>query len=317
MDSAEAQSSSEDGMGGDIIIPRGVEDVSLAPMGWWMLHTMRKNKTWRFKRLHQIIIPGAHNAATAVIRDDSLTSKVAGFAAQTQGVHPYELMMDFGVRFLDLRVTDEDTSGELWASHNFLAQPLEPILDDVRRFLDETEKEILVVQIKKDFDRKLSDDGVEAIKRNILERFKDNLIADASGTLISLSVAGKRLLIVSDLAVLRKSPIFADRLTTSWGTTHSGDRPRLIRNLQAYLEAGENLRRIRTLDAYITPTATTFARNFLKLRGWRSVISDANRSIRRWMVGLDRDLLERINIVSLDRVPMDFSREIVAMNMQL
>ncbi|GMH40094.1 hypothetical protein BSKO_07998 [Bryopsis sp. KO-2023] len=316
MDSAEAQSSSEDGMVGDVI-PRGLEDLSPVPMGWWMLHTMRKNKNWRFKRLHQIIIPGAHNAATAVIKDDSFTSKIAGFAAQTQGVHPYELMMDFGVRFLDLRVTDEDTSGELWTSHNFLAQPLEPILDDIRRFLNETEKELLVVQIKKDFDRRLSENGIETIKKKILERFKDNLITDASGTLISLSVAGKRLLIVSDLAVLRKSPIFADRLTTSWGTTRSGERPKLIRNLNSYLEAGENLRRIRTLDAYITPNAKTFARSFLRFRGWRSVISDANRSIRRWTMGLSNDLIERINIVSLDRVPMDFSKEIIAMNMRL
>lgn len=317
MDSTEAPSSSEDGMAGEII-PRDLGDMGKAPMDCWMLHTMRTKKNWRFKRLHQIIIPGAHNAGTAVIKDNSFISKIAGFAAQTQAVHPYELMTAFGVRFLDFRVTDEDTSGALWISHNFLAQPLEPVLNDIRRFLDETDKELLVVQIKKDFDRKLSEGAIERLKGAILERFKDNLITDASGTLISLSTSGKRLLIVSDLAALRRSPIFADRLTTSWAITHSGDRSQLVKNLNSYLEAGENLRRIRTLDAYITPTSKTFARSFfLRFKGWKSVIGDANRSVRGWMRNLSDDLVERINIVALDRVPMDFSEEIISMNMRL
>lgn len=58
------------------------------------------------------------------------------------------MIQDFGVRFLDLRVTGKGTSDDLWTSHTFLAQPLKPVLEEIKRFLDETKEEIVVVQVK-------------------------------------------------------------------------------------------------------------------------------------------------------------------------
>lgn len=53
----------------------------------------------------------------------------------------------YGSRFLDFRVTDESTSGEVWISHTFLAQPLEPVLKSIKQFIMETEKELVILQV--------------------------------------------------------------------------------------------------------------------------------------------------------------------------
>lgn len=62
-----------------------------APTDSWMQQKM-EDKKWASKKLSEIVMPGSHNAATNVIQDGTFIGKLAGFAAKTQDVSPYEQM---------------------------------------------------------------------------------------------------------------------------------------------------------------------------------------------------------------------------------
>jgi len=93
-------------------------------------------------RVHQVVWPGTHDSATNKIGVPLVTRPFA----QCQSMSVYE-QLAMGTRVIDVRVQEERR-----VCHGILATyPVDVVLDDVRRFLGETESEVLIRAVRTEF----------------------------------------------------------------------------------------------------------------------------------------------------------------------
>lgn len=115
---------------------------------------------------------------------------------------------------------------------------------------------------------------------------------------------------LSPIPELETDPIDAFPLRTSWGTTRSEQSSALVQKLLNYIYSARDLGRVRTLDAYITPTWRTF----FSFTSWSSIQGRANRSIKDFLQGLTRESASKLNIVALDRLSQELTQTIIGFN---
>ncbi|KAL6846029.1 hypothetical protein ACP4OV_023477 [Aristida adscensionis] len=90
-------------------------------------------------RVHQVVWPGTHDSATNKIGVPFVTRPFA----QCQSLTVYE-QLAAGTRVLDVRVQEQRR-----VCHGVLATyPVDVVLDDVRRFLAETESEVVILEVR-------------------------------------------------------------------------------------------------------------------------------------------------------------------------
>ncbi|KQJ91225.1 uncharacterized protein LOC100830569 [Brachypodium distachyon] len=111
-------------------------------------HRPADRKTWMSElgpdrvRVHQVVWPGSHDSATNKIGIPFITRPFA----QCQSLSVYEQLAT-GCRLIDVRVQEERR-----VCHGVLATySVDVVLADVKRFLAETESEVLVLEIRTEF----------------------------------------------------------------------------------------------------------------------------------------------------------------------
>jgi hypothetical protein len=93
-------------------------------------------------RVHQVVWPGTHDSATNKIGVPFVTRPFA----QCQSMSVYEQLAT-GTRVVDVRVQEERR-----VCHGILATyPVDLVLDDVARFLGETESEVIILEIRTEY----------------------------------------------------------------------------------------------------------------------------------------------------------------------
>ncbi|TVU10188.1 hypothetical protein EJB05_43699, partial [Eragrostis curvula] len=93
-------------------------------------------------RVHQVVWPGTHDSATNKIGIPFVTRPFA----QCQSLSVYEQLAT-GTRLIDVRVQKERR-----VCHDVLTTyPVDVVLDDVKRFLGETESEVVILEIRTEF----------------------------------------------------------------------------------------------------------------------------------------------------------------------
>ena len=147
---------------GDFNIPEGKPLSVQAPVLAWMESEWEtiKNKTFR-----ELCLPGTHDSGTYKLNDrlapdatgapkslweygrlDGLTGLgdyIKGMAV-TQTKSFYE-QLSLGIRYLDLRVCHMDN--DYYTCHTLQGNPISILLADVKKFLDENKKEVVLIKV--------------------------------------------------------------------------------------------------------------------------------------------------------------------------
>lgn len=102
-------------------------------------------KKLRKYRLHQIAIPGSHDAAAYKLK--YATVGAAAKWAITQS-HPIITQLRAGVRFLDIRLRKE--GNKVMTAHRYYMVPFKTVAIDIRTFINENPSEVVIVAISND-----------------------------------------------------------------------------------------------------------------------------------------------------------------------
>ncbi|KAI9297036.1 PLC-like phosphodiesterase, partial [Neoconidiobolus thromboides FSU 785] len=138
----------------------------------WMEELSKRKPEFNKLKLHQMALPGTHNSATYHIEHKyNYTSELARCQQ-----HDVLTQLNSGVRVLDLRICDDCSEGVLKISHRFHGVNLGEVLHQIYTFLSDNQGEIVLVNIKKDFDRELSEEGIKKASEMIKNYFGSMII---------------------------------------------------------------------------------------------------------------------------------------------
>eukprot|EP01053_Blabericola_migrator_P009534 Blabericola_migrator_1__9533@NODE_518_length_7920_cov_188_180568_g396_i0_p4_GENE_NODE_518_length_7920_cov_188_180568_g396_i0NODE_518_length_7920_cov_188_180568_g396_i0_p4_ORF_typecomplete_len354_score46_77PIPLCX/PF00388_19/1e10Varsurf_PPLC/PF03490_13/0_0043Varsurf_PPLC/PF03490_13/2_5e03_NODE_518_length_7920_cov_188_180568_g396_i01901251 len=237
-------------------------DGSDVPLHRWMEGFLwpKVKESWR---VCDIIFPGSHNSGSACY---SGVGAQWG-ACQKQSVYQ---QLCLGIRFLDVRVADDvEKNGTLWVSHRFKSCPLEVVLQDLKRFMDENPQEIVGLRIEKDYDRKLSQHGVNVLDATLSQRFGTSII-DAAGakdfTINELLSQNRRLLLCPRSIDLKKTVRDPCKLFPSWMSTRTDNPNQVLPHAVTYMTGRHdsiphNGSNFTMLEVIVTPSAGLIWRN--------------------------------------------------------
>jgi hypothetical protein len=135
------------------------------PRRGWMSHPKVQER-----KLFELTLPGSVNSGTyaATGAGDQRNS-----AAKNQELSPYGIVsqnmpiyhqMELGIRQFDLRVAYSKENKLVFISHGTLLIPLATALQDIRRFLEEYEREIVVIDLR--LDETAEESTLELLKKD-------------------------------------------------------------------------------------------------------------------------------------------------------
>lgn len=111
----------------------------------WMSHPEVQKR-----RLFELTLPGTVSSGTyAITGEDATAAGGDPYGVVSQNFNFYQ-QLDLGVRMFDIRVAYSGESSLVYISHGALMVPLATALRDMRRFLEEHEREVVVLDIRKD-----------------------------------------------------------------------------------------------------------------------------------------------------------------------
>lgn len=151
------------------------------------------------KSLKDVVLPGTHDSATytlsaksSIARNQEIPKELGylryvfgiGYGiihiiakwGKAQGKNIKEQLND-GIRYLDLRVVYRESAKTHYSVHGLYGQSIDDILKDIKEFIDENPKEIIIVQIG-DFGymgSKKTGDTHEELINKISTQFQDKL----------------------------------------------------------------------------------------------------------------------------------------------
>lgn len=159
----------------------------------WMAHPEVQKR-----RLFDLSLPGSYNAGTYVIAgEDAAVESVQEFGLVSQNMDIYE-QLQLGVRVLHFRVAYSAENSLVYISHGALMMALEVAMKDVRRFLEEHEREVVVLDISKD------DNAASAHLEPLVEEETTN--TRVPGQLVHEVVQGELKEMLATYPVLAKLP---------------------------------------------------------------------------------------------------------------
>lgn len=201
------------------------------------------------RTLRELVIPGAHDAGTAQITDDSgwspevptairilakpFMSQVAGWS-RAQRSSLYHLL-DIGIRYFDLRVAKAEEDERLYFAHSLLGGLAGRAICDIATFLDTHDREIVILDFQ--HFQGLGDRDHSYLSESLNTAFGRKLVPPpATGeqlpTLDAIWADRRQVVLLyspedGGAAVLRKNPAYWNRLTyvrSKWCETIEMDR---------------------------------------------------------------------------------------------
>jgi hypothetical protein len=111
----------------------------------WMSHPEVQKR-----RFFDITFPGTVSSGTfAITGEDAVTSGNTPFGIVSQNLDFYQ-QLQLGVRAFEIRVAYSTEAKLVYISHGALMMPFATALRDMRRFLEEHEREVIILDVKKD-----------------------------------------------------------------------------------------------------------------------------------------------------------------------
>ncbi|KAK9764579.1 hypothetical protein K7432_007799 [Basidiobolus ranarum] len=269
----------------------------------WMEEMIACSPSFGEKRVHEICIPGSHNSTTRITIE-------AGQPWVVCQRHTISAQLRGGIRYLDFRVCDDAGDEQLWASHGSLCSLLINHLEELRDFLSENSQEIVCVLIKKDWDRKLTDQGFHTLKRILIHFFlgKVATMEEAQCTISELMKRGRQ------IVFLESSLVFGDPIPLwptewSWPETHSDRTTLLFKNLVKW---GNQLQfsnqKITALECILTPSVHSVVTTLRPL-------SEVTKVVHRRLLSLLRSgWRAELNIISFDYCCDEIIEEVIRRN---
>merc|ERR1719387_1317399 len=102
------------------------------------------------RKLFELTLPGTVSSGTyAITGEDAAAAGVTPYVVVSQNLDFYQ-QLELGVRLFDIRVAYSTENSLVYISHGALIIPLATALKDIRRFLEEHEREVIVLDVRKD-----------------------------------------------------------------------------------------------------------------------------------------------------------------------
>lgn len=172
------------------------------------------------KKINEIFLPGSHDSGAYKVDFSTplATSFLHGLARFAGKYLPFagsiiknwtitqdkdiKGQLEQGIRALDLRIARNPNTGEFYLSHTFACVPLKEVLEQINQFLKENPEEVIVINMKPDWDHKegMDDHEVEMLNSvnnilgSLLLKPNEKNIFDDSTTIANMVANNKRVL---------------------------------------------------------------------------------------------------------------------------
>ncbi|HWR00405.1 MAG TPA: phosphatidylinositol-specific phospholipase C domain-containing protein [Chlorobaculum sp.] len=143
------------------------------------------------KRLYEMLLPGTHDSTTYRFAEAALVTNWA----QTQTFTIYEQLKG-GIRYLDIRVSNEKHDDQVYCSHTFFTLPFQDVVNDISRFILENPSEIVVFAVQDDGGEDQLAEAKSAARSALGKFFADSVTGDE--TLEELVAHGKNVVYVEN-----------------------------------------------------------------------------------------------------------------------
>ena len=278
--------------------------------------------------LNQVTMPGSHNSASfwfdtsMELAPDkpkivsSMSDKV-GFLDNTMKsfVNKWALTQSWnvkqqlcgGIRYFDMRVAYRKASDEFRCVHALFGHPVEEILEEVKKFLKENPKEVVLL----DFNHLYCMETEEHLRlASLIDQYfggmlhsprKDRSIA----SLQELWLAGEQVIVFYDnVPIVEMFPSFFPSVYISSQWPNTDEHEKVIKHVSAQGKASKEPGKYHVTQAIATPQAATVLMN---LRG--SLRSSVTCKLNKDLLSLLRSNLGdekyTFNILLLDHVEFD------------
>jgi len=110
----------------------------------WMSHPEVQKKPF-----FNLTLPGTVSSGTYAITGEGSGGATSPYGVVSQNFDFYQ-QLELGIRMFDIRVSYSTENSLVYISHGALMIPLATALRDIRRFLEEHEREVIVLDLRKD-----------------------------------------------------------------------------------------------------------------------------------------------------------------------
>lgn len=117
------------------------------PRRGWMSHPHVQKR-----KLFEVTLPGTVSSGSyAIVGEDATAAGRQAYGVVSQNLDFYQ-QLELGIRLFDIRVAYSSEAGLVYVSHGALMIPLATALKDMRKFLEEHQREVIVLDVHKDVD---------------------------------------------------------------------------------------------------------------------------------------------------------------------
>jgi len=212
--------------------------------GNWMGEYIDYYPEFGKKKIYQICIPGTHHSGFL-----GSPSILNGWSKPQKLTITQQLLA--GIRMFDFRVCDDTGTHGIVISHTIASRyRLENALNEVHTFLSEHTKEIVILWVRKDKKRKLSENGVIEIRDMLVDVFGDMILPNTLKEAPITELLKHGQVILEEGVVGLGEDVEWDGVK-SWEYTKEGSRFGLVENLIAFNRVPRNT--ISITEAVITP----------------------------------------------------------------
>ena len=284
--------------------------------------------------IRQLSLPGSHDSGTfyldsassiapgegKIIKDlacifGGVAKRIIGNWSVTQTLDIYDQLKQ-GVRYIDFRVAFVESTNDFYAVHGLYGLPYSELFADIKRFLIEHPKEFIILDFNQFYE--FQAENHKEFMTTIEETFNEMLYAAAAkGPNCSINdIWGSSANIIAlykDDASTKENPLFwpRDCIISPWCNTDNVDTliDHLNKQFGTVKEGCFNV-----FQAVLSPKTATIAKH---LRGSlkETLAKKCNKHVSSWLQGLDKEKMEKLNIVICDFIDIEeCASKVVALN---
>ena len=205
--------------------------------------------TIRHKTIFDLAIPGTHHSAFIPEKSFLFSFFHSKIQCQERSI---EEQLNSGIRFLDIRITNDSGSNEIVISHYLRSKiTLRKVLEEVRKFLQQNPSELVILLIREDWDAPLTAEETQIAQTIVKETIGQKIIP---GKYISRSFKNllkKGQIIVSGLEIEKN--LLNTPFQLSWYQTKGRNSEEMLERTAEFLKTTNHKDgRLKILDLIIT-----------------------------------------------------------------
>jgi len=269
----------------------------------WMGELLINLKFFGKRKITQIAMPGTHHSG--FLKCPSVFAKwsICQQSSITQQLYA-------GIRGFDFRICDDIGKGELTISHNIPSLCiLKEALLHINFFLTSHPKELVVISIHKDWDRKLSPVGIFNAREMIVDIFGAKLIStQLANSSFGELIAKGQVILTSNFDL---GPEIDWPVVKSWDRTKSGDEFKLCHNVIMWNE--EERDKISFTEAIISLGAGAVIKSIFK--GSSNILKISKKANKQLLLTMENhNMIHYLNVFIHDNTNSDLIDKIININ---